>query len=94
LIATPQRKPSATFVHPLEILHITGDRLGVHDRDRFCDGDDAARRGDRTVLDLGPALMIVMLQLLPETRGHAIARLEAEAPGATAHTPRTAVERS
>ena len=31
-----------------------GDRLGVHDRDRLCDGGNAARHGDRAVLDFGP----------------------------------------
>src|SRR5438105_2734483 len=40
---------------------------------------------------LAHALMIVMLLLLPETRGRAIASLEPEAPGATAFPPRTAV---
>jgi MFS family permease len=43
---------------------------------------------------LAHALMIVMLLLLPETRGRAIASLEPEAPGAAARAPRTAVERS
>jgi hypothetical protein len=42
---------------------------------------------------LAHALMIVML-LLPETRGRAIASLEPEAPGAAAYPPRTAVGRS
>ena len=43
---------------------------------------------------LAHALMIVMLLLLPETRGRAIASLEPEAPGAAAYPPRTAVGRS
>jgi hypothetical protein len=30
-----------------------GDRLGFHDRDRLCDGGDAAWHGDRAVLDFG-----------------------------------------
>jgi hypothetical protein len=40
------------------------------------------------------ALMIVMLLLLPETRGRAIASLEAEASSAEAYSARTAVGRS
>src|SRR6202045_546753 len=43
---------------------------------------------------LAHALMIVMLLLLPETRGRAIASLEPEPPGAAAYPPRTAVGRS
>jgi uncharacterized membrane protein len=43
---------------------------------------------------LAHALMIVMLLLLPETRGRAIASLEPEAPGAAAYPPRTTVGRS
>ena len=43
---------------------------------------------------LAHALMIVMLLLLPETRGRAIASLEPEAPGAAAYSPRTAVGRN
>ena len=43
---------------------------------------------------LAHALMIMMLLLLPETRGRAIASLEPEAPGAAAYAPRPAVERS
>jgi MFS family permease len=43
---------------------------------------------------LAHALMIVMLLLLPETRGRAIASLEPEAPSAAAYPPRTAVGRS
>jgi MFS family permease len=31
-----------------------GDRLGIHDRNRFCDGSNAARHGDRAVLDVSP----------------------------------------
>jgi MFS family permease len=31
-----------------------GDRLGIHERDRLCDGGNAARHGDRAVLDFGP----------------------------------------
>ncbi len=31
-----------------------GGRLGVHDRDRLCDGGNAARGSDCAVLDLGP----------------------------------------
>src|SRR5580693_7145844 len=42
---------------------------------------------------LAHGLMIVMLLLLPETRGRVIASLE-EAPGATAYPSRSAVERS
>src|SRR5579863_3382819 len=42
---------------------------------------------------LAHALMIVMLLLLPETRGRAIASLEVEAPGAAAPLFRSAVER-
>jgi hypothetical protein len=42
---------------------------------------------------LAHALMIVML-LLPETRGRIIASLEPEAPGAAAYPHRTAVGRS
>jgi hypothetical protein len=38
--------------------------------------------------------MIVMLVLLPETRGRAIASLEPEAPGAAPYPSRAAVERS
>ena len=40
---------------------------------------------------LAHALMIVMLLLLPETRGRVIASLEQEAPGATAYPSRSAV---
>ena len=43
---------------------------------------------------LAHALMIVMLLLLPETRGRAIASLEPEAPGTAAFPPRTAIGRS
>jgi hypothetical protein len=43
---------------------------------------------------LAHALMIIMLLLLPETRGRAIASLEPEAPDAVAYPPRTAVGRS
>src|SRR5271154_5777802 len=43
---------------------------------------------------LAHALMIVMLLLLPETRGRAIADLETEAPGAAAYPSRPAVGRS
>jgi hypothetical protein len=43
---------------------------------------------------LAHALMIVMLLLLPETRGRAIASLEAEEPGAPAYPSRPAVGRS
>jgi MFS family permease len=43
---------------------------------------------------LAHALMIVMLLLLPETRGRAIASLETEAPGAAAYPSRAAVGRS
>jgi MFS family permease len=43
---------------------------------------------------LAHALMIVMLLLLPETRGRAIASLEPEAPGAAAHPSRSAVGHS
>jgi hypothetical protein len=39
------------------------------------------------------ALMIVMLLLLPETRGRAIASLEPEAPGAEVYSSRSAVGR-
>ena len=42
---------------------------------------------------LAHALMIVMLLLLPETRGRVIASLEAEAPGGAAYPPRRAVGR-
>jgi hypothetical protein len=42
---------------------------------------------------LAHGLMIVML-LLPETRGRTIASLEAEAPGAATYPSRAAVERS
>jgi hypothetical protein len=42
---------------------------------------------------LAHALMIVML-LLPETRGRAIASLEPEAPGAVMYPSRSAVGRS
>ena len=31
-----------------------GDRLGIHNNDRLRDGGDAARHGDRAVLDIGP----------------------------------------
>ena len=68
-----------------------GDRFGVHDRDRLCDGGDAARHRDRALLDPGPCLMIVMLLLLPETRGRAIASLEPEATGPAAYPSRSAV---
>ena len=40
---------------------------------------------------LAHGLMIVMLLLLPETRGRSIADLELEAPGPTAHPSRSAV---
>ena len=43
---------------------------------------------------LSHALMIVMLLLLPETRGRAIARLEDEAPGAATHPSPAAIGRS
>jgi MFS family permease len=43
---------------------------------------------------LAHGLMIIMLLLLPETRGRAIASLEPEAPAATAYPPRAAIERS
>src|SRR4051794_16198467 len=43
---------------------------------------------------LAHALMLIMLLLLPETRGRAIASLEPEAAGGTAYPPRTAVGRS
>jgi hypothetical protein len=43
---------------------------------------------------LAHALMLMMLLLLPETRGRAIASLEPEALGGAAHPPRTALERS
>ena len=43
---------------------------------------------------LAHALMIVMLLLLPETRGRVIASLESEAPSGAAYPPRTAVGRS
>jgi MFS family permease len=43
---------------------------------------------------LAHALMLIMLLLLPETRGRAIASLEPEAPGGAAYPPRTAVGRS
>jgi hypothetical protein len=43
---------------------------------------------------LAHALMIVMLLLLPETRGRAIASLETEAPGAAMYPSRVAVGRS
>jgi hypothetical protein len=43
---------------------------------------------------LAHALMIIMLLLLPETRGRVIASLEPEAPGGAAYPPRTAVGRS
>src|SRR5271165_5560478 len=43
---------------------------------------------------LAHALMIVMLLLLPETRGRAIADLETETPGAAAYPIRPAVGRS
>jgi hypothetical protein len=39
-------------------------------------------------------LMIVMLLLLPETRGRVIASLEQDAPGAAAYPSRSAVGRS
>ena len=42
---------------------------------------------------LAHALMIIMLLVLPETRGRTIASLEAEAPGAPAYRP-AAVARS
>jgi hypothetical protein len=42
---------------------------------------------------LAHALMIIML-LLPETRGRAIANLEDEAPGAAPYPSRAAVSRS
>jgi hypothetical protein len=38
--------------------------------------------------------MIVMLLLLPETRGRAIASLEPEATGAAAYPPQTTVRRN
>jgi len=41
---------------------------------------------------LAHTLMIVMLLLLPETRGRAIASLEPDAPGAAVYPSRTAVE--
>jgi hypothetical protein len=40
---------------------------------------------------LAHGLMIIMLLLLPETRGRVIASLEQEAPGATAYSSRSAV---
>jgi hypothetical protein len=40
---------------------------------------------------LAHALMIVMLLLLPETRGRVIAGLEPETPGATVYPSRSAV---
>jgi uncharacterized membrane protein len=40
---------------------------------------------------LAHTLMIIMLLLLPETRGRAIASLEAEASGAAAYSSRSAV---
>jgi MFS family permease len=40
---------------------------------------------------LAHGLMIIMLLLLPETRGRVIASLEQEAPGATAYPSRSAV---
>ena len=40
---------------------------------------------------LAHTLMIVMLQLLPETRGRAIASLEPEAPDVAAYPPQPAV---
>jgi hypothetical protein len=43
---------------------------------------------------LAHALMIVMLLLLPETRGRAIASLEPEAPGGAAYSSRSAAGRS
>jgi MFS family permease len=43
---------------------------------------------------LAHALMIIMLLLLPETRGRAIANLEDEAPGAAPYPSRAAVSRS
>ena len=43
---------------------------------------------------LAHALMIVMLLLLPETRGRVIASLEPEAPGGAVDPPRTVVGRS
>jgi hypothetical protein len=43
---------------------------------------------------LAHALMIVMLLLLPETRGRAIASLEAEAPGGAPYPSQAAVGRS
>jgi hypothetical protein len=43
---------------------------------------------------LAHALMIVMLLLLPETRGRAIASLEAEARGTATSPSRSAVGRS
>jgi hypothetical protein len=43
---------------------------------------------------LAHALMIVMLLLLPETRGRAIASLEAEAPDAAAYPSQAAIGRS
>jgi MFS family permease len=43
---------------------------------------------------LAHTLMIVMLLLLPETRGRAIANLDAEAPGAVPYPSRAAVGRS
>ena len=43
---------------------------------------------------LAHVLMIMMLLLLPETRGRVIASLEPEAVGAAAYPPRTAVGRS
>jgi MFS family permease len=43
---------------------------------------------------LAHALMIVMLLLLPETRGRAIASLEPEAPGAAVYPTRSTVGRS
>jgi hypothetical protein len=39
---------------------------------------------------LAHVLMIMMLLLLPETRGRVIASLEPEAPGGAAYPPRTA----
>jgi hypothetical protein len=40
---------------------------------------------------LAHGLKIIMLLLLPETRGRVIASLEQEAPGATAYRSRSAV---
>jgi len=57
----------------------------------FCDGGHAAGTAIALFSTLAHGLMIIMLLLLPETRGRVFASLEQEAPGAMAYPSRSAV---